>query len=317
MNCNSQKVNLVTGGAGFLGSNLIDKLMKNNQKVICLDNFQTGKKSNINRWLDYPNFQYIEHDVTKYIAIDVDKIWHLACPASPAKYQVNPIKTSKTCFLGTYNMLELAKINNAKILLASSSEIYGNPQINPQPETYTGCVNTTGVRSCYEEGKRISETLCSDYRRFHNLQISIIRIFNTFGPKMSPDDGRVISNFIVQCLKGKNLTIYGKGNQTRSFCYVDDLVDGMIKVMDGNYSQPINIGSPVELTILEIANKIRNLINPDLGFIFEHLPEDEPKKRQPDIKKIIEEFNWQPKISIDEGLILTINWFKKNQKFLI
>ena len=285
MDCNSQKVNLVTGGAGFVGSNLIDKLMKNNQQVICLDNFQTGKKSNINRWLDYPNFQYIEHDVTKYIAIDVDKIWHLACPASPVKYQVNPIKTSKTCFLGTYNMLELAKINNAKILLASSSEIYGNPQINPQSETYTGCVNTTGVRSCYEEGKRISETLCSDYRRVHNLQISIIRIFNTFGPKMSPDDGRVISNFIVQCLKGKNLTIYGNGNQTRSFCYVDDLVDGMIKVMDGNYSQPINIGSPVELTILEIANKIRNLINPNLEFIFEALPEDEPKKRQPDIKK--------------------------------
>ena len=303
--------NLVSGGAGFLGSHLIDRLMQKEEKVICLDNYFTGDKSNIARWLNHPNFEIIRHDVTEPIQLEVDKIWHLACPASPVHYQSNPIKTSKTIFLGTYNMLGLAKRVGAKFLLASTSEIYGDPEINPQPEEYKGSVNTIGIRSCYDEGKRIAETLCSDYKRIHKLNTRIIRIFNTYGPRMRSDDGRVVSNFIVQALQGKSLTIYGDGSQTRSFCFVDDLINGMIKLMDSDVHTPINIGNPHEFTILELAEKIKKLINPNLDLVFKPLPEDDPLQRKPDINKAINKLDWHPKISLDEGINLTIEWFKK------
>lgn len=303
--------NLVTGGAGFLGSHLIDKLMNQNEEVICLDNYFTGNKSNIKKWLPHPNFELIRHDVTLPIQLEVDKIWHLACPASPIHYQHNPIKTAKTSFLGTYNMLGLARRVRAKFFLASTSEIYGDPQINPQEENYWGYVNPIGVRSCYDEGKRIAETLCSDYKRMHNLEIRIMRIFNTYGPRMSPNDGRVVSNFIYQALQNKPLTIYGEGSQTRSFCYVEDLIEGMNNLMESNFDYPINIGNPEELTILELANKIRNKINPNLEIIFKPLPQDDPLKRQPDITKAKNKIGWEPYTSLDNGLDKTISWFKK------
>ena len=309
---NSKKTrNLVSGGAGFLGSHLIDRLMENNEKVICLDNYFTGEKSNLKKWINHPNFEIIRHDVTESIQLEVDRIWHLACPASPIHYQSNPIKTSKTIFLGTYNMLGLARRVGADFLLASTSEIYGDPEVNPQPETYRGSVNTTGVRSCYDEGKRIAETLCSDYRRIHNLNIKIVRIFNTYGPRMRSDDGRVISNFIFQALQGNPLTIYGDGNQTRSFCYVDDLIEGMIKLMNSNVNTPTNIGNPEQFTIIELAKKIKQNINPKLELIFLPLPEDDPLQRQPDISKAIEKLSWKPKINLENGINLTIDWFKK------
>ena len=309
---NSRKIrNLVTGGAGFLGSHLIDRLMKNNEKVICLDNYFTGERSNLKQWINHPNFEIIRHDVTESIQLEVDKIWHLACPASPVHYQSNPIKTSKTIFLGTYNMLGLARRVGADFLLASTSEIYGDPQVNPQPETYRGSVNTTGIRSCYDEGKRIAETLCSDYRRIHNLNIKIIRIFNTYGPRMRADDGRVISNFIFQALQGNPITIYGDGSQTRSFCYVDDLIEGMIRLMNSNLVTPVNIGNPEQFTIIELAKKIKQIINPKLELIYRPLPEDDPLQRQPDISKAIENLSWQPKINLENGINLTIDWFKK------
>ena len=304
--------NLVTGGAGFLGSHLIDKLMHLNEKVICLDNFFTGDKSNISQWINHPNFEVIRHDVTEPIQLEVDKIWHLACPASPIHYQLNPIKTSKTSFLGTYNMLGLARRLKADFLLASTSEVYGDPEVNPQPENYKGSVNTTGIRSCYDEGKRIAETLCSDYKRMHNLNIRIMRIFNTYGPRMRADDGRVISNFIVQALEGNKISINGDGLQTRSFCYVDDLIEGMFKLMYTNLETPVNIGNPENYTILELAKKIRNLINPSLEFKFDPMPQDDPLQRQPNIEKAKKELNWEPKINLDEGIKLTIDWFKSN-----
>ena len=304
--------NLVTGGAGFLGSHLIDKLMSLGEEVICIDNYFTGNKTNIKKWIGHPNFELIRHDVTEPIQLEVDKIWHLACPASPVHYQYNPIKTSKTSFLGTYNMLGLARRVNAKFLLASTSEVYGNPDINPQPESYHGNVNPVGIRSCYDEGKRISETLCSDYRRIHNLDIRIMRIFNTYGPRMQPNDGRVISNFIFQALKGNPLTIYGEGKQTRSFCFVEDLIDGMIKLMNSNVLSPTNIGNPTQITILELAKLIRREINPDLNLIFKPLPEDDPLQRKPDITKAIKELSWEPKINFENGLNKTIKWFKEN-----
>ena len=312
-NNNSIKTrNLVSGGAGFLGSHLIDRLMVNNEKVICLDNFFTGEKLNIEKWVNHPNFEIIRHDVTESIQLDVDKVWHLACPASPIHYQSNPIKTSKTIFLGTYNMLGLARRFGADFLLASTSEIYGNPEINPQPETYKGSVNTTGIRSCYDEGKRIAETLCSDYKRMHNLNIKIMRIFNTYGPRMRSDDGRVISNFIFQALQGMPLTIYGEGNQTRSFCYVDDLIEGMINLMNSDLSTPVNIGNPEQFTILEIAKKIKKIINPNLAIIYKPLPDDDPLQRRPDISKAIENLSWKPTVNFDKGINLTIDWFKEN-----
>ena len=307
----SRKIcNLVTGGAGFLGSHLIDKLMEKDEKVICLDNYFTGERSNILGWVNHPNFEVIRHDVIEPIQLEVDRIWHLACPASPVHYQYNPIKTSKTSFLGTYNMLGLAKRVGAEFLLASTSEIYGNPEVHPQPENYNGSVNTTGIRSCYDEGKRIAETLCADYQRIHNLDIKIMRIFNTYGPRMRPDDGRVISNFIVQALKGKSLTIYGDGSQTRSFCFVDDLIDGMMKLMNSDIQSPVNIGNPEEFTILELATKIKKLINPDLKFVFKPLPQDDPLQRKPNIEKAKTNLNWTPHIKLDKGIDLTVEWFK-------
>ncbi len=302
-------INLVTGGAGFLGSHLIDKLMDKDEEVICLDNYFTGRKSNLYNWMNNPKFELIRHDVTKPITLEVDKIWHLACPASPIHYQYNPIKTAKTSFLGTYNMLGLAKRVEAKILLASTSEVYGNPEIHPQPETYFGNVNTIGIRSCYDEGKRIAETLCFDYKRNHGVDIKIARIFNTYGPRMLPNDGRVISNLIVQALLKRPLTIYGRGDQTRSFCYVDDLINGLIKLMDSKENGPINLGNPEEFKIIDLAKIISKKTNLDKEFIFKKLPMDDPMQRKPVITKAYEKLDWNPLISLDEGLNKTISYF--------
>ncbi len=305
-------INLVTGGAGFVGSHLINKLMEAGEEVICLDNYLTGRKKNIAKWIGNPSFELIRHDVTEPIKLEVNRIWHLACPASPLHYQNNPIKTSKTSFLGTYNMLGLANRVGARFLLASTSEIYGDPEIHPQPETYKGSVNTIGVRSCYDEGKRVAETLCSDYKRIHNLDIRIARIFNTYGPNMSPNDGRVITNFIIQALRGEPLSVYGEGIQTRSFCYVDDLISGLTKLMNSDYSLPINIGNPEEYTINEIATIIRDKINPNLEIIYKDLPKDDPLKRKPLIDLAKEKLNWYPKVSISEGINRTIAYLKEN-----
>jgi len=307
-----KKINLITGGNGFLGSNLAKKLLGKGEEVISLDNFFTGSKKNTSDLIKHPNFELIRHDVTEPITIEVDKIWHLACPASPIHYQFNPIKTTKTSFMGTYNMLGLAKRVGAKFLLASTSEIYGDPEEHPQKESYRGSVNTIGIRSCYDEGKRIAETLCSDYQRIHGVDTRIMRIFNTYGPNMRSDDGRVISNFIVQGLRNEKITIYGDGSQTRSFCYVDDLIDGMILLMDSEYQKPVNIGNPNEFSINELAYLIKDLINPNLEFDYKKLPQDDPKQRKPSIDLAKEILNWEPKIQLKEGLVKTIDWFKDN-----
>ena len=306
------KINLITGGSGFLGSHLSKKLIENGEEVLCLDNFFTGSKNNINELIKNPNFELIRHDVTEPINIEVDKIWHLACPASPVHYQYNPIKTTKTSFMGTHNMLGLAKRVGAKLLLASTSEVYGDPEVTPQIESYRGSVNTTGIRSCYDEGKRIAETLCSDYHRIHGVDIRIMRIFNTYGPNMRSDDGRVISNFIVQALKNEKLTIYGDGSQTRSFCYVDDLINGMNLLMESSFKKPINIGNPIEFTIKELAYLIKDLINPKLEIVYKELPQDDPRQRKPSIKLAKEILNWEPAIPLKDGLLRTIEWFKNN-----
>tara|TARA_B000000609_G_C24144392_1_gene333250 strand:- start:118 stop:1068 length:951 start_codon:yes stop_codon:yes gene_type:complete len=303
--------NLVTGGLGFVGSHLIDKLIEAGEEVICLDNKYTGRIENLDKWWDHPSFEFIRHDVCEPIELEVNKIWHLACPASPVHYQNNPIKTAKTSFLGTYNMLGLAKRLSARILLASTSEVYGDPKVHPQPETYTGSVNTLGIRSCYDEGKRIAETLCYDYERVHNLEVRVARIFNTYGPRMLIEDGRVVSNFIVQALLNKPITIYGSGIQTRSFCFIDDLVEGLLKMMKGNYTKPINLGNPSEFKILELAKIIKKKTNSNSTIIFNPLPEDDPMQRRPVIKLAKDKLNWQPNIELDLGLDITINYFKK------
>ncbi len=303
--------NLVTGGAGFVGSHLIDKLMLAGEEVICLDNFVTGNKKNFEHWIGNNNFRLIEHDVVNPIELNVDKIWHLACPASPTHYQSNPIKTAKTNFLGTYNMLGMAKRLNAKFLFTSTSEVYGDPEIHPQTENYRGCVNSIGIRSCYDEGKRVAETLSFDYYRQHSVDIKVARIFNTYGPRMSQNDGRVVSNFICQALQKKPLTIYGDGKQTRSFCYVDDLVDGLIKLMNSKFNGPFNLGNPKEYEIIELAEIIRDLINPNLDILNKELPEDDPKKRKPSIKLANEKLFWNPNIDLYTGLNKTINYFKQ------
>ena len=307
-----KKRNLITGGAGFLGSHLAKQLLKKGEEVICLDNLFTGCKSNIQDLFEYREFEFIRHDVTEPITLEIDNIWHLACPASPIHYQFNPIKTTKTSFMGTYNMLGLAKRVGAKFLLASTSEVYGDPKEHPQTESYKGSVNTTGIRSCYDEGKRIAETLCSDYQRIHGVEVRIMRIFNTYGPNMRFDDGRVVSNFIVQALKNEKITLYGDGNQTRSFCYVDDLINGMILLMESNYQNPINIGNPNEFSIKQLADLVRTIINPNLKFDYEELPSDDPKQRKPCIKLAKDLLNWEPKIELKDGLIKTIDWFKNN-----
>ena len=303
--------NLVTGGAGFLGSHLIDRLMEAGEEVICVDNYFTGRKDNVRHWIGHPRFELIRHDVTDPLRLEVDRIWHLACPASPVHYQHNPIKTAKTSFLGTYNMLGLARRVGARLLLASTSEVYGDPEVHPQPESYRGCVNTIGIRSCYDEGKRIAETLCFDYQRRHGTEIRVMRIFNTYGPRMLPDDGRVVSNFIVQALEGKPLTLYGEGSQTRSFCYVDDLIAGMMALMNGNHPGPINIGNPGEFTIRQLAELVRDRIDPSLPLTTQPLPQDDPLQRQPVIDLARRELGWEPKVSLEEGLEPTIAYFRE------
>lgn len=304
--------NLVTGGAGFLGSHLIDRLINDSQEVICLDNYFTGRKSNINNWLGHQNFELIRHDVINPIELEIDRIWHLACPASPIHYQINPIKTSKTSFLGTYNMLGLARRVGAKILLASTSEVYGDPEIHPQAEEYKGSVNPIGIRSCYDEGKRIAESLCFDYKRMHGTEIRVARIFNTYGPRMLINDGRVVSNFIVQALTNKPITIFGEGSQTRSFCYVDDLIDGLISLMNSNKSGPINIGNPEEFKIKELAEIILKKINSNSKLLYLPLPEDDPLQRKPVIEKAKKLLGWSPKVNLEKGLENTIHYFKEN-----
>ena len=284
--------------------------MEANEEVICVDNFFTGRKKNISKWINHKNFELIRHDITEPITIEADKIWHLACPASPIHYQSNPIKTAKISFLGTLNMLGLAKRVGSKILLASTSEVYGDPDIHPQPETYRGNVNPIGIRSCYDEGKRIAESLCFDYLRTHKTNIRVARIFNTYGPRMLQNDGRVVSNFIIQALKGDNLTIYGDGSQTRSFCYVDDLIKGLINLMDSNHNGPINLGNDEEFTILELADLIRSKININLKFIYKELPGDDPLQRKPVLDIALKELNWKPSINLNTGIDKTISFFK-------
>ena len=305
------KINLITGGSGFLGSHLSKKLIENGEEVLCLDNFFTGSKNNINELIKNPNFELIRHDVTEPINIEVDKIWHLACPASPVHYQYNPIKTTKTSFMGTYNMLGLAKRVGAKLLLASTSEVYGDPEINPQHEEYKGSVNPIGIRSCYDEGKRIAESLCFDYQRMHNTEIRVARIFNTYGPRMVPDDGRVVSNFIVQGLSNSPITIYGDGSQTRSFCYVDDLINGLISLMNSTESGPINIGNPKEFTIKELADIVINKLSSKSKLTHLPLPEDDPLQRKPFIEKAKLKLNWYPKVNLENGLEKTIKYFRE------
>lgn len=301
---------LVTGGAGFLGSHLIDRLMAQGHEVLCLDNFYTGHKRNILNWVGHPYFELIRHDITEPIRLEVDRIYHLACPASPVHYQYNPVKTIKVNVMGTLNMLGLAKRVKARLLLASTSEVYGDPDVHPQPEEYWGNVNCIGTRSCYDEGKRVAETLAFDYHRQNNVDIRVMRIFNTYGPRMLENDGRVVSNFVVQALKGIPLTVYGDGSQTRSFCYVSDLIEGMIRLMNGDYIGPVNIGNPGEYTILELAQTIQKMVNPDAKLTFKPLPQDDPKQRQPDITKAKKWLDWKPTISLEEGLKLTIDDFR-------
>lgn len=302
---------LVTGGAGFIGSHLCKKLLEENNEVLCLDNYFTGSKINILSMLDNPMFELIRHDIVNPYIAEVDEIYNLACPASPIHYQHNPIQTVKISVMGAINMLETAKATGAKILQASTSEVYGDPKIHPQVESYWGNVNPIGERSCYDEGKRCAETLFMDYHRQSNLKIKIIRIFNTYGPNMHPNDGRVVSNFIVQCLRNEDITIYGDGNQSRSFQYVDDLIEGMIKIMatPNSFIGPVNIGNPNEFTILELAQTVIRLTNSKSKLIFKPLPMDDPQQRKPDISLAKEKLNWTPKIELEEGLKKTIFYF--------
>lgn len=304
---------LVTGGAGFIGSHLCKKLADEGNDVICLDNFFTGSKDNIWNLMDYKNFELIRHDVTEKLYVEVDQIYNLACPASPVHYQYNPIKTAKTSVWGAMNMLGLAKRVNAKILQASTSEVYGDPEVHPQPEVYRGCVNPIGIRSCYDEGKRMAETLFFDYHRQHNIDIKVIRIFNTFGPNMNPNDGRVVSNFIVQALKGEDITVYGDGSQTRSFCYVDDLVDGMCRMMDSRdgFTGPVNLGNPGEFTMLELAKKVIDLTGSSSRIVHRPLPLDDPTQRKPIIDLAKKELSWEPFVMLEDGLKRTIGYFEQ------
>ena len=302
---------MVTGGAGFIGSHLCKRLLNNGNKVICLDNFFTGVKSNVEKLLANPNFELVEHDITQPFDADVTQIYNLACPASPPHYQFNPIKTLKTSVLGMMNVLELAHKYNAKVLQASTSEIYGDPQIHPQVESYWGNVNPIGIRSCYDEGKRCAETMMMDYHRQYGVKIKIVRIFNTYGPLMLPNDGRVVSNFIIQGLKNQDITIYGEGTQTRSFCYVDDLIEGFIRMMASDLTGPVNLGNPSERTILDLAKLIIKMTDSNSKLIFKPLPSDDPIKRRPDITLSKKELDWEPTVDIEIGLSKTIEYFKK------
>lgn len=304
---------LVTGGAGFLGSHLCERLLEQGHEVLCVDNLFTGTKRNILHLLSNPRFEFMRHDVTFPLYVEVDEIYNLACPASPVHYQFDPVQTTKTSVMGAINMLGLAKRTRAKILQASTSEVYGDPEIHPQVESYRGAVNPIGIRACYDEGKRCAETLFFDYQRQHNVNIKVMRIFNTYGPRMHPNDGRVVSNFIIQALKGEDISIYGDGSQTRSFCYVDDLVSGMMKLMESRdgFFGPVNIGNPNEFTILELAKNIIELAKSHSKISFHPLPQDDPKQRKPDIALAQSELKWEPSIQLKEGLEKTIQYFKQ------
>ena len=304
---------LVTGGAGFLGSHLCDKLIAQGHDVLCVDNFFTGTKANVAHLMSDPNFELMRHDVTFPLYVEVDEIYNLACPASPIHYQWDPVQTTKTSVHGAINMLGLAKRVKAKILQASTSEVYGDPEVHPQPESYWGKVNPVGIRSCYDEGKRCAETLFFDYGRQHQLEIKVVRIFNTYGPRMHPNDGRVVSNFIVQALKGEDITIYGDGSQTRSFCYVDDLLEAMVRAMNtgSDFTGPVNIGNPTEFTMLELAELVLKLTKSKSRIVNQPLPQDDPKQRKPDIGLAKAALGWEPKVNLEEGLRETISYFKK------
>ena len=304
---------LVTGGAGFLGSHLCEKLLADNNEVLCVDNFYTGRRANVKHLAANPMFEIMRHDVCFPLYVEVDEIYNLACPASPIHYQFDPVQTTKTSVHGAINMLGLAKRVKAKILQASTSEVYGDPVIHPQTEGYWGNVNPIGIRSCYDEGKRCAETLFFDYFRQHDLRIKVARIFNTYGPNMHPNDGRVVSNFIIQALRGEDITVYGDGNQTRSFCYVDDLIDGLIRLMNSPdvFTGPVNLGNPNEFSIMELARKVIELTGSKSAIVNKPLPEDDPVQRQPDITLAKKELNWQPTVALDEGLVKTIEYFKK------
>lgn len=304
---------LVTGGAGFIGSHLCRRLVEQGDEVICADNLFTGRKQNIAELMDCRNFEFLRHDITRELYIEVDQIYNLACPASPVHYQYNPIKTIKTSIMGAMNMLGLAKRVHARILQASTSEVYGNPQVHPQPEGYWGSVNPIGIRSCYDEGKRAAETLFFDYHRQHQVDIKVIRIFNTYGPHMDMNDGRVVSNFIVQALKGEDITIYGDGSQTRSFCYVDDLVEGMYRMMNSRegLTGPVNLGNPGEFTMLELAGKVMELTRSRSMLVHRPLPQDDPTQRKPVIELARKELRWEPQVMLEEGLKKTIAYFEK------
>ena len=309
-NFNTRRV-LITGGAGFLGSHLCERLVAGGFEVLCVDNCFTGTRQNIFHLLNEPNFEFIRHDITFPLYLEVDEIYNLACPASPVHYQFDPVQTTKTSVHGAINMLGLAKRVKAKILQASTSEVYGDPDVHPQPETYWGRVNPIGPRSCYDEGKRCAETLFFDYYRQHNLKIKVARIFNTYGPRMHPNDGRVVSNFIVQALKSRDITVFGDGTQTRSFCYVDDLIEGMIRMMSGpdDFIGPVNLGNPDEFTILELAKKIIKITGSKSKVVFKPLPQDDPMQRRPDISLAKEKLKWQPTVKLDQGLKKTIKYF--------
>lgn len=312
MNVFSRKRILVTGGAGFLGSHLCDRLIQEGHEVLCLDNFFTGSKENITRLLAHPHFEMVRHDLVQPIFLEVDEIYNLACPASPIHYQYNPVKTIKTCILGAIHMLGLAKRVKAKILQASTSEVYGDPECHPQNESYWGRVNPVGIRSCYDEGKRCAETLFFDYHRQNGVNIRVARIFNTYGPRMHPNDGRVVSNFIVQALQGLDITVYGDGSQTRSFCYVDDLIEGMIRLMDApdEVSGPVNLGNPTEFTIGELAERILRMSGSRAAIVYRPLPQDDPRQRRPDIELATRVLGWEPRVGIEEGLKRTIDYFR-------
>jgi UDP-glucuronate decarboxylase len=309
----NQKRILITGGAGFLGSHLCDRLVAQGHDILCLDNFFTGSKKNIVHLLEKPNFELIRHDLVQPVFLEADEIYNLACPASPIHYQYNPVKTVKTSVMGAINMLGLAKRVKAKILQASTSEIYGNPVVHPQKENYWGNVNTIGPRSCYDEGKRCAETLFFDYHRQNNVNIRVVRIFNTYGPRMHPNDGRVISNFIVQALANQDITVFGEGTQTRSFCYVDDMIEGLVRMMNGpdSFVGPVNLGNPDEFSILKVAELIISLTGSKSKIIFEPLPQDDPLQRQPDITLAREKLDWEPKLDLENGLKKTIKYFRQ------
>jgi UDP-glucuronate decarboxylase len=304
---------LVTGGAGFIGSHLCERLVRMGEDVLCVDNYFTGTKKNVEHLMNNPLFEVMRHDVTFPLYVEVQRIFNLACPASPVHYQFDPVQTTKTSVHGAINMLGLAKRVKARILQASTSEVYGDPEIHPQPESYWGRVNPVGIRSCYDEGKRCAETLFFDYHRQHNLDIKVIRIFNTYGPRMHPNDGRVVSNFIVQALKGEDITIYGTGQQTRSFCYVDDLVEGMLRMMntEAGFTGPINLGNPGEFTMLELAEHVIRLVGSRSKLVFKPLPQDDPKQRKPVIDLAQSKLDWTPKVNLEDGLKSTIDYFRR------